>query len=436
MYMHVVVVNTRNFIWNDSGDTIRPLALSLPRWTVKQFYEEVSKFFGCLVDINKDKHQVTFKSYTDVATNATKINLDVLDDFTIEVNTKEDPKYRGARKYKLSDEANPKNINSCSFIQSDLRIPHVNNMTKSEFLSQIAGLAAHSHDERDDLSYYLYHLVDTGQWAAVVDQDDSIKTGTIWVGGNVGGHEERVENDYPTMICQEAEILNQFGDIPEDGEDLKICPCPCEGPFWKFHYGWNASFVPAMEEFRYKRIPSMDIPDDPEECYDSDAPQHAPAVRELLSSGERKSEDLYFDKLWVVLWRGTSDVAGGAEYWSTKKEEPYAQIKKAEYWSRTGGWVAIKDENDDFIYKYYTAGFLNAVWNLAPNESALQANAALPKVDESKLYKYKFLSRTLPDPKAIYIIKGKQYACSKLTAHFTVKGMSELINGEFYEIID
>lgn len=57
------------------------------------------------------------------------------------------------------------------------------------------------------------------------------------------------------------------------------------------------------------------------------------------------------------------------------------------------------------------------------------------EVDESKLYRYKFLSKTLPDPKDIYVIKGKRYACLRLTAHFTVDGMSELIEGEFYEIV-
>jgi hypothetical protein len=74
-------------------------------------------------------------------------------------------------------------------------------------------------------------------------------------------------------------------------------------------------------------------------------------------------------------------------------------------------------------------------YTLSPVDSDIQANASLPKVDETKLYRYKFLASSLPSATAIYVIKGKRYACLRLTAHFTDTGMSELIEGEFYEIV-
>jgi hypothetical protein len=63
--------------------------------------------------------------------------------------------------------------------------------------------------------------------------------------------------------------------------------------------------------------------------------------------------------------------------------------------------------------------------------------AALPGVDETKLYRYKFLvDGTLPAPTNIFLINGKKFACLRLTARFTVNSMSQLVEGEFYEIID
>lgn len=438
MYKRIVVVNTRNFMWRDFAERIRPLSLSLPHWTVTEFYDQIGKFFGCLVDINKDSHQVTFKAYTDVVRNAPKVNLSVNDEYTVEVDTKETPKYRGTRKFTLPAEANPNNINSCPFIMSDPRIPH-EQMTKSEFLAQIESLAAHSNEARYDGAGWLYYLTDTGEWAAIAKKDDSVTKGYVYIPGDpepsIGGYYvDDVDMEHPTIIYEEAEILNQFGTLDSEGEELKICPCPLEGPFADFHYGWNYNLQPRLEIFMRRRMPSLDIPEDPDDGYESDVPEMVPDIMDRLTVGERKTDDMYFNKLWVVLWQDQSDVAGGVNAWYTRKQEPYCSRKRAEYWLN-GGWHAIKDDDGNPIYGEYTKGFTSHLWNLDPNDQSLQANKALPAVDETKLYRYKFLSSTLPDPKSIYIIRGKQYVCAKLTAHFTDTGMSELIEGEFYEIV-
>lgn len=427
MYMHVVVVNTRNFIYNDSGDRIRPLGLALPHWTIKEFYEQVGNFFGCLVDVDRDRHQITFKAFADVARSAARVNLDVLDDFEIEVNTKDEPQYRGARKFKLPSDANPKNINSCSFISADRRIPH-QQLTKSAFLSILSGHASHSNNERTTGQRWLYELTDTGQLAAIIKTDDQVKK--AWV--LISGQYQEVDVDYPTILFQSAEILNQYGDM-SGSEELKICPCPLEGPFVDFLYGYAAT-TPRMPIYRRKQVPSMAVPEyDPDDCYDTDVPEYGIDAIEALSAGERKEEDMYFDKLWVVLWTDQSDVAGGYNLWFTRKVEPLFERKTAEAWGY--GWHTFKDENGNAIAGEYTFAFGTFQWNLSPTDTSLQTNTLLPQVDETKLYHYSFLSTDIPDPKAVFVIKGKEYVCSKLTARFNIRGMSELIEGEFYEVI-
>ena len=142
---------------------------------------------------------------------------------------------------------------------------------------------------------------------------------------------------------------------------------------------------------------------------------------------------MYFDKLWVVIWQDQSDVAGGYNLWSTRILEPIYERKRAEAWA--GGWHTFKDEDDQPIYGEYTFAFAEFHWNLSPFDPSLQTNTDLAKVDETKLYKFKFLSSSIPDPKNIFVINGKEYACQRLKARFTVRGMSQLIEGEFYEIV-
>jgi hypothetical protein len=76
-------------------------------------------------------------------------------------------------------------------------------------------------------------------------------------------------------------------------------------------------------------------------------------------------------------------------------------------------------------------------YTLIPSDPSIQSVAALPSVDETKLYRFKFLvDGTLPAPTNIFLINGKKFACLRLTARFTVNGMSQLVEGEFYEITD
>jgi len=49
---------------------------------------------------------------------------------------------------------------------------------------------------------------------------------------------------------------------------------------------------------------------------------------------------------------------------------------------------------------------------------------------------FKFLSDTVPDVRALFLIRGKRYLCEKLTATFTENGMSQLIKGIFWPIAD
>ncbi|MDE6272915.1 MAG: hypothetical protein K2M31_07905 [Muribaculaceae bacterium] len=51
-------------------------------------------------------------------------------------------------------------------------------------------------------------------------------------------------------------------------------------------------------------------------------------------------------------------------------------------------------------------------------------------------YTFKFLLDYMPDPMALFIIRGKKYICKQIKATFDEIGMSKLLEGEFYQIKD
>ena len=155
-------------------------------------------------------------------------------------------------------------------------------------------------------------------------------------------------------------------------------------------------------------------------------------AKEVLAAGKKGEDEMYFDKLFLVIYQN------GKCY--TKKWEPIVDKATATLYSTDGDGNVVEekvtDEDGNVKYYFYATGFAQNAYTLSPASEAIQPLASLPKVDESKLYRYKFLAKTLPSPTSVFLIKGKRYACLKLTAQITVKGMSELVEGEFYEIID
>ena len=57
-------------------------------------------------------------------------------------------------------------------------------------------------------------------------------------------------------------------------------------------------------------------------------------------------------------------------------------------------------------------------------------------VDPLQKFKFSFLSDTIPNPRAIFNIAGKRYVCEKITATFSEDGMSQLLKGEFYPLLE
>lgn len=60
----------------------------------------------------------------------------------------------------------------------------------------------------------------------------------------------------------------------------------------------------------------------------------------------------------------------------------------------------------------------------------------LPQINARQKFKFSWIGNDIPNPRAIFHIRGKRYLCEKITATFTEDGMSQLLKGEFYPLLD
>ena len=416
MFKYILVVNTRREHLSDDY-IIRPLNSYLPRWTVKQFLDELSMFFGCIYRISSTERQITFQAHQTIYTQHNVASIVPIDDFSVEV-LENDSSYRGNKGVRLPNECNEGRLNSCRGIETDARIPHYS-LTYEELVNTILYGAANplgkvhtylgepvTNDFTERVEgwkglkdKYLYYITDRNLWAVLTKTDEQyIYPDTA---------DEETPPDYRFQV---AEIINQF-DMDENGTELKICPCS------SFKYTYHPV---------YPVLPFVPIPEDHVE--DVKLGGQKPAL-EYVAEGLRDEALFYYDKLWVILYKENE----------SGKKIPFVRKYEPNYIG-----VIVDDENGNYVVDENSTvrggkamnGFVENPYTLAPSDPSIQNVAALPKVDETKLYRYKWLTKTLPSPTSIFLINSKRFACLRITALFTVNGMSELVEGEFYEIID
>ena len=134
---------------------------------------------------------------------------------------------------------------------------------------------------------------------------------------------------------------------------------------------------------------------------------YQPRAMQALSAGEKSKKAEYYSMIYVAWWDGAMDNWG-------KLPHPYAEdIEIMEDWSN----------------------FRNVHFSLRINNRLINRRRIVHQIEPKQKATFKFLADNIPDPRAVFYIRGKRYVCEKLTATFTENGMSQLIKGVFYPII-
>lgn len=107
-------------------------------------------------------------------------------------------------------------------------------------------------------------------------------------------------------------------------------------------------------------------------------------------------------------------------------------------------WDGKVPEKSDAVYPAIDAVTVGQDWTVRKSNFSMRLTGKpstllrpkLPQIDPRQKYKFSWLDSGIPNPRAIFFIRGKRYLCEKITATFTENGMSQLLKGEFYPLLD
>ena len=137
-----------------------------------------------------------------------------------------------------------------------------------------------------------------------------------------------------------------------------------------------------------------------------------PRTTARIIEGQKDKRSGYYDEIYVGFWNGTNINPG---------KQPCPVIDG----------ITV---NQDWSVVRLTGMSMRIKPGISANASHLQLQ--LPQVNPRQKFKFTWLSDEIPNPRAIFHIRGKRYLCEKITASFTKDGMSQKLKGEFYPLLD
>ena len=397
-YRYLLICNTLPYAWETRG-----FARALPHWTVAEYFEKLELLLGGEFTINHRGKTIDF-AFTEATLLAIRpVRLDnIIDEHTVEVTVEEDKcEYREAKNlvYKECDNEMWK-FYSCDWFIKAWKAGAVRYKSMRELLEANRWLASWNGStqrgsNRDKLLY-----------AEDVDAYFIVRSLSKTLVEKRGGF---MPNRYEYKM--ELRPVNLFGgrivSDDEDADEIEIEFVPAWVDETEDKYGrcLFLSFSGYDENDSTGTSWSRDPYQRKEEI---DNTLYQPHAFQSLAAGERNKKAEYYDRIYIGWWDGAQSPNG-------KLPHPYVEdIEIAEDWSN----------------------FNNIHFSLRINHTTLNRRRTAHAINSRQKSTFKFLSDTIPNPRAVFFIRGKKYLCEKLTATFTEHGMSQLIKGVFYPIAE
>lgn len=397
-YRYLLICNTLPYAWDTGG-----FARALPHWTVAEYFEKLELLLGGEFTINHRGKTIDF-AFTEATLLAIRpVRLDnIIDEHTVEVTVEEDKcEYREAKNlvYKECDHEMWK-FYSCDWFIKAWKAGAVRYKSMRELLEANRWLASWNGStqrgsNRDKLLY-----------AEDVDAYFIVRSLSKTLVEKRGGF---MPNRYEYKM--ELRPVNLFGgrivSDDEDADEIEIEFVPAWVDETEDKYGrcLFLSFSGYDENDSTGTSWSRDPYQRKEEI---DNTLYQPHAFQSLAAGERNKKAEYYDRIYIGWWDGAQSPNG-------KLPHPYVEdIEIAEDWSN----------------------FNNIHFSLRINHTTLNRRRTAHAINSRQKSTFKFLSDTIPNPRAVFFIRGKKYLCEKLTATFTEHGMSQLIKGVFYPIAE
>lgn len=381
-FRHLIICNVLPYAWQQPE-----YSKILPNWDVEKFFMQLEKLMVGEFSIDNRLKHISYKSTKTVEANISNVIIDkVIDSFSVNVSNEDDSNYKGLSNLIYSDCSNNMwKMLSCDwFMKNVIKSDNIiNHNTYQDMYNALIGYKEYrgGSSVRDDNYNFVHYCKDLNEYFILWTWNKK-QTGTA---GSVN----------PTPIYTQYQhlspcnifgglIINDKDDAPS--ETLEICPA------WIDYTGdekGSCLYVDAPSESGTADIPSK------EEIVQ-------PWSRELIDNGEKSGSTEYFSRISVAYWQG--------------------------YTGRLGNYLPVPITDTVMLYDG---------WTKFQTDLSLRINTRTfaKSLDTKVKYEFSFISRTIPNPRAIFVINNQRYRCAKLTCTFSEVGKSELIKGEFYRMI-
>lgn len=389
-YKYLLICNTLPHAWYMPG-----FANALPHWTVEEYFEKLELFLGGEFDFDHRGKRITFAFTQAILASKSAVCLEnVVEEHSTEVKVDEERcEYLEAKNlvYKDCDHEMWKFYSCDWFIKGwQNRIVRYNSMTEllnaNRWLATWSG-SSQRNNNRDKILYAAdcdaYFIV----WPIsrkIVKYDFAL---------------HRLILEYKCRL----QPINLFGGriVNDDDEAEKV----------------EIEFVPARiddTEEKYGRVLflSFSAYDDDSSSTGEDESQYPFAKTITLSSleaGEKEKKAEYYDRIYVGWYDGANHFIGS--------HLPYPNVED----------IAIADDWSNFAYVHFS---------MRINDRKLRRGQIIHNIEPKMKTTFKFLADNIPDVRSVFLIRGKRYICEKITATFTENGMSQLLKGVFYPIVE
>ena len=396
-HRYLLICNTLPYAWNMPG-----FADALPHWSVSEFFEKLELFLDAEFDIDHRGRHIAFAYTQQMIESLPQVTVEkVVDEHTVEVTVEDDNcEYREAKNlfYAECDHEMWK-FYSCDWFITARKGSAATYDTLSNLLVMNKGLSTWSgnNDRGSNIGRLLY--------ARDVDIFFVVRA----VEKTLVEERESLPNVYSYKCILQP--VNLFGgrtvDDADDADSNEVEFVPAWIDYTDSSHGrclfLSFSGYADNEGTSYS---SLDSVESFKEHVDGTFFQ--PVSVQTLEAGEKQQNCEYYDKIFIGWWDGAADYNGTLPY-------PYT---------------------DDVVIADDWSGYFTPHTSLRLNKASLNATRKVWKINPKQKATFKFLSDSIPNPRSLFVIRGKRYLCEKITATFTENGMSQLLKGSFYPVID
>lgn len=407
-YKYLIICNSLPASWGTPS-----FATVLPHWTVSEFFEKLELLLKCEFDFDHRTKSVTFTFSRDAVGDIPPVHLsEVVDEYTAEI-AHDDSKcdYIGTKRFVYKDCGHMlSNFYACDWL--------VVGANYREYATVQAMIDANKRQDIEQDTHFGHikaalwgekNITSHGYNCTIYGLMYARAENTFFTMRSIGTeflYRDTSDKDHYTQVYV-LQPVNVFGsgiveNEDSDTEEIEFCPVCISDTYM--------SADDDMGYMMYLSFDSMEEDSSPDvvDWRDQSAVRQTSFVNALMSGRKDSKGSAYFDVVYVAFWDGAKPQDGA---------QPYPIIDPV---AVRQNWTQVKPHMPDI--RLYGSR----------NSYASQ----IPMIDKRKKFKFSWLANEIPNPRAIFYIQGKRFLCEKITATFTENGMSQLLKGEFYPVLE